>query len=48
MNKDKIKERIKQIEELLFVPPEGRTGGSWENPLRDELKRLYEYLNYSN
>lgn len=44
--KNKIKKRIEEIRKLLYVPPEGRMGGSWEKPLKDELARLHEYLAY--
>lgn len=47
MDKEKIKERIRELETLLHVPPEGRMGGKWEEPYRQELIRLYEYLRYS-
>ena len=38
--KGTINERIAEIDTILYVPPEGRSGGAWEEPLIQERKTL--------
>lgn len=40
LDKEKIIERLRAIDEILYVPPEGRLGGSWEKKYEDERKIL--------
>ena len=46
MNKQSINSRIKEIQQILFIPPEGRGYIVGEQELCNELIRLQEYLKY--
>lgn len=41
---DNIITKINNLEKILYVPPEGRMGGIWEEPLRLELRMLYNLI----
>lgn len=46
LDENKIKARIEEIDKILFVPPGGRMGGIWEEPLIDEKNRLTQLLSF--
>jgi hypothetical protein len=41
-----LKDRIAILQAQLYIPPEGRMGGSWEDSLNRELQQLKSILYY--